>query len=836
MKYHLQILKKYISINTSAEDIAQNLILKTCEIEDIYTRKIAKSIVIGQIQRIEKHPDADKLNVCQVNCGEHWSFQIICWGTNVAEGIFVPVALVGTFFPASGITIAKRAMRGVDSEWMICSKTELDIPEDQEHHWIWNLGEDLEVGQDDLGLALSEKFPWLDATVFEVDNKSLTNRPDLTGHFGAAIELNALYPDTLKRYNKTLEYMQTFKTTDMLALLEQSDKKITKQIQLRSDAVLSYIAVQLQGIDVKKSDFFTRLQLLDLGAKPVNNWVDFSNLFMQISGQPIHCFDADKIKGDIIIRYAQDGEAFLDLFGVEHHLIGSDLVIADEEKILALAGVIGGLSSGITEHTKNILVEIANFDPVVVRKTGTRLGLRTDAELRFEKNINPVFSLYALLLFLDELKFYAKDLGSYEIWGLGYALASGLNPHHHKLIEVDRNALENLIFGTSQSEFTTKAMTILKALGFEVMQNQLSVPVWRSPDDINISEDIAEEIARVWGYDEIAEQPLLAQLKDQPFSPEVKIARIVEELLVEQLKFDQIETYPWTSESLVQQLWGSSQALYHLQNPLNPEFPVLRDRMLYNFIPLAQRNSKFFEGFRIYDIWKTWNKNKPLDAQGIDSRYAEEAINEELTLGACMYLKQLSERKDDPILEMKSVLKLILEVLGVKWKISFEKSDASYFHPKKQAKIFLRNGALPLEIGYLASLHPLILKHHKFPETAQFVVFELNLDVLKTLMAQQSYEKDYETLQDQILWRDLSFTLQKEQDFGPLVETLEKMPNIIEVQVFDLYQGENLGEDKKSISLQLKIKGDGSMTTEQISQILQDAIKRAEKTWAQLRV
>lgn len=135
-----------------------------------------------------------------------------------------------------------------------------------------------------------------------------------------------------------------------------------------------------------------------------------------------------------------------------------------------------------------------------------------------------------------------------------------------------------------------------------------------------------------------------------------------------------------------------------------------------------------------------------------------------------------------------------------------------------------------MEIGYLASLHPLVLKNNKFPETAQFVVFELNLDLLKTLMGQQSYEKDYETLQDQMVWRDLSFTLQKEQDFGPLVETLEKMPNVMEVQVFDLYQGENLGEDKKSISLQLKIKGDGSMTTEDISQVLQDAIKRAEKT------
>lgn len=180
MKYHLQLLKKYLSLNVDAEHIAQNLILKTCEIEEVITRTIKETIVIGQIKSVNKHPDADKLNVCQVDCGDKGQYQIVCGGENVAEGIFVPVALPGTHFEASGITIAKRAMRGVDSEGMICSKGELGINEDEEHHWIWDLGQDVEVSREDLGTALKVKFEWLETTVLEVDNKSLTNRPDLT--------------------------------------------------------------------------------------------------------------------------------------------------------------------------------------------------------------------------------------------------------------------------------------------------------------------------------------------------------------------------------------------------------------------------------------------------------------------------------------------------------------------------------------------------------------------------------------------------------------------------------------------------------------------------------
>ena len=208
MKYHLHVLKKYLSLDATPQDIAQNLILKTCEIEGIEERIIPKSIVIWKIEKVEKHPDADKLNICQVNCWDKWNFQIICWGSNVAPGLYVPVALVWTPFPQAWITIAKRTMRGVDSEGMICSKGELQINEDKDTHRIWDLAQDLEdITDSDLWTPLTDKFPRLDSTVFEVDSKSLTNRPDLTGHFGLAVDLNAIYPENKKKFNGIIKWM-----------------------------------------------------------------------------------------------------------------------------------------------------------------------------------------------------------------------------------------------------------------------------------------------------------------------------------------------------------------------------------------------------------------------------------------------------------------------------------------------------------------------------------------------------------------------------------------------------------------------------------------------------
>jgi len=190
--------------------------------------------------------------------------------------------------------------------------------------------------------------------------------------------------------------------------------------------------------------------MIDMGANPRNNWVDFSNLFMLLTGQPVHFFDADKVNGDIIVRNAKDGETFVDLFEATHTLKTTDLVIADKDKILALAGVVGGLDSGISETTKNVLVEIANFDPVVVRKTGVRLGLRTDAELRYEKHINPRWSVACLLLFVEELKYYSKDLGEFEQGGIAYYVDSKI-ADARKFVPVNFERIEGAIFGTKQA-------------------------------------------------------------------------------------------------------------------------------------------------------------------------------------------------------------------------------------------------------------------------------------------------------------------------------------------------------------------------------------------------
>jgi len=837
MKYHLQVLKKYLSLDATPEDIAQNLILKTCEIEWIEERKIPKSIVIGKIEQVEKHPDADKLNVCQVNCWDKWKYQIICWGTNVAVGLYVPVALVWTPFPEAWITIAKRAMRGIDSEGMICSKWELQINEDKDTHWIWDLAQDLEdISDTDLWTPLTDKFPWLDSTIFEVDSKSLTNRPDLTGHFWLAVDLNAIYPDSQKKFNGIKKWMEDFRDTNILEVINNWEKVLDRKVEGRSKGVNTYIALWINNVEIKKSDFFSRLQLIDFGSNPINNWVDFSNLFMNTVGLPIHTFDADKITWNIIVRDAEDGEKFTDLFWNVHELKSTDVVISDESwKALALAWVVWGLDSWITENTKNIIVELANFDPVAVRKTWTRLGLRTDAELRFEKNISPSYSLYCLLLFLEELKYYAKDLGNYELWGIASYVSDEVDPMRKKIIETPWNEMESLIFGEKQENFKEKSQQILRNLGFEVQDNSVCVPLRRGPDDMNIKEDITEEIARIWGYDTIKNQPLLSEITSQPYSDSVWLLREVEEMMVELFNFDQLETYPWVSKQQVEGLGNNVEELYTLQNPLNPEFPYLRDTMLYNLLNICSKSSKFYNSFKIFDIWKTWKKNRTIYSHNLDQRYAENHFSEELSIGACWYEKWAKNWSEDPLLWMKSVISSLLNKLGIKGKIFFEKSDFSHFHPKKQAKIILRNWPTPLEIGRIGSLHPFVLQKNKLPESAELCTFELNLEALKGLVHQGSNEKEYETFQDQILRRDLSFIVDAKEDFGNIITALEKMQDIQEVKVFDLYQWENLWDGKKSISVQIKIKGDWSMTTELINTIMQNAIKKVESTWAHLR-
>ena len=833
MKYHSQLIRKYIAINDTPENIANNLILKTVEIEEIINREIDKHIVIWKVISAVNHPDSDHMSVCQVDCGPKGQFQIVCGAANVQQAHFIAVALEWAVFKEAWITIAPRKLRGVDSNGMICSKNELWIHEDADKPWIWELEKDLDVSDEDLWTPLTDKFPWLDSFVLDIDNKWLTNRPDLTGHFWVAWEFNSMYqPQGKVTFSKLPEYEKTFSTSNMLDIIQNGEKKWKKQVVCETEWLNNYILLELNNVNVKESDFYMRLQNSDLGNGNFNNWVDFSNLFMNISWQPVHFFDADKIEWNIHVRDARDWEKFVDLFEKEHTLIPQDIVIADDNKALCLWWVMWGLNSWVTAETKNILVEIANFDPVRLRKTWVRLGLRSDSELRNEKHISPTYSLYALLLFLDELKFYAKDLWDFEIGWISSYVKPWLHPIQPTSIDVDWETMNKFIFGKEdlKSDFQERASEILRNLGFVVEWNKVTVPLWRWPDDINISADVAEEIARIWWYETISNTAPLTEVHSQDFIWNTEVIRIIEKCLVDKCRFDQWENYPWVSEKMVQPFGKTRDDFITLTNPVNPECPLLRDTMLYQFLQIANKNSKFYDTIRYFDTGKVWTKNEPSNA--VSQEFAAAHIDEQLHAAFFLYQKSISSWKEDTLLEAKSVVEAILHDYELSGKITYEPTNLQYFHPKKQWKILFNKK----EIGYIWTIHPTMLKTQKLPENANMTFVELSLEVIKELRAQNTSKTYiYETMQDQILWRDLCFVLDEKSDFQALLSALKKIEEIKDIRVFDLYQWENLPEWKKSISLQIKIMWDGNMTSEAIWAIMQKAIDAATKVWAELR-
>ncbi|UFX82637.1 phenylalanine--tRNA ligase subunit beta [Candidatus Absconditicoccus praedator] len=820
MLYSGNMIGRLINIDDSYENLVKNLTLKSCEVEEVKKRQLPDELVVGKTTKVEKHPDADKLYVCQVDCGEHGKFQIITGGENIVSNRFVAVALPGCYLSHIDLKIGERKMRGLDSAGMICSKEELGINEDTDKHWIWLLDEDILVEQSDIGKPLKNVATYLENAIIDVENKTLTNRPDLTGHFGLSTEIFAIYPKNKLRYSKINSYMEDFSNINVFEMLENT-KPLEKEIISETSGLRSYILMSIDNINVEQSDFYTRLNLLDLGLTPKNNWVDFSNLFLFFTGQPIHFFDADKVKGNIRIKDAKDGEEFEDLFGEKHTLNSNDLVIADDEKILALAGVMGSNNSCVDENTKNILVEIANFDNVRVRKTGTRLGLRTDAQIRYEKNINPLFSLYASIIFLEELKFFYKTLGDYQIGGTNFYADQFTRSLYTKTIDIDISNIEKFVFG-KEADLQGDIKNTLEGLGFVfVGNNTIKVPVRRSPEDINIKEDVVEEFARIYGYDNIKEIPLSWDLENVEFTQEVNLQRKIEDVFSKDYDFDQIETYPWINEDILDVFGVDKSQLVELENPIDYQQRYLRSDMLGSMVSSVAKNFREFDFIKIYDTGKVWYKTS-------------DSVVEQKRLSFALYKRSIDGWQEDLSLLAKSYVRGFIGSMGIDLNIDYQPTDKSYFHPKKQGKIFLGDE----EIGYIGVLHPIYYENFKFFENSQICYVELCLEKISSIV--EAFDKKigksyYETLQDQIVFRDVSFVVDKDFQYGKIIEQINKVEGIEDVDVFDIYFGENLPENKKSISLTLKIRGKGDSSSDEINKHMREAIENVKSVGGEVR-
>lgn len=785
MYFSSWLLKKFISVDDSPQNIKDLLTLKSCEIEWYETRQIPTGVIIGKVTKITKHPNADKLWVCEINIGRE-SLQIITGATNLREWAFVPVAVDGTFLPAIDITIQSKPMRGINSNWMICSKSELGIPEDEEQKWIWILDEDFDdIDESDIWVPLVKKYPWLESTVFEVDNKTLTHRPDLFGHLGVGVELNAIYrllDSTKIKFNGLPGIFAQFRDTNLIELLHSSIGWPIG-VDVKTPDAKTYILVHIKDVTIKKSSFLTRLSLYDLKAIPKNNWVDFSNLFMFLTSQPVHFFDADKIEGKVIVRNAKDGEEFVDLTGEKHTLSSEDIVIADEKKILALAGIIWGESSQITSQTKNIAVEIAHFDPVKIRRTWVRLGLRTDAQVRFEKSPNPNFSAYALILFLDLLKTYKKDLGNYELNGISWHL-EGFNPE--KVVDYSREEINKLLFGVSEGIPYPKMDLILEALGFEIQGSTVKVPVFRSLKDINILPDLAEEIGRIWWYDKISNHLPTQQIKYHPIDKVFELERELVDIGVRDFHFDQVETYPWVSKKLLEIASIDLEEVIKIINSLDPTSTYLRPFLFLSLIEVLQKNFRYFEQIRILDIGRAWQDQK-----------------EHRKIAYLWYQKDSETFKDSPILHLKSLIDWILTRLEVNnADVWYKKSDifSNFFHIKQFGMITV-NG---IEIGFLGTLSPITLSKLGFEDWAQVGIVELDIQKIVDILNTPAHPQIL-TLSDNIFYKDLSIVIDLTEDEKKLIDLLQSMEPIQQIYLKDIYVGRGVPEGKKSITLTLKI-------------------------------
>lgn len=817
MLFSQSLFKRYINIKDEPENIADYLTLKTCEIEEIKKRYIPKKVVIWYVIKCEKHPDADKLFITSVDCWDKWTFQVVTWAENVKKDMYVAMALNGCYLPAKDLTIKPVQMRGVDSIWMLCSKSELWIQEDLDLHGIWDLEKDLNtLDSNDFWKPLIFEVPFLDNYIFDIDNKTLTNRPDLTWHLWQAIELHCIY----KNFKKDAIFMDdisnTFNIFQDINIFEtlQNVNKSDKNVSVNSSKVRAYLTLDIKDVVVWKTVFKDRLDLIDLWEQTINNYVDFSNLFMLLTSQPIHFFDADKIQWDIKVKEASGWEKFTDLTWKEYSLNAWDIIIVDDQKILALAWVIWWKWSEVTENTKNIKVEIWNFDPIQIRKTWNNHNLRTNWKIRFEKDINPLFSLYTFILFLDQFKL---SWLYWKIWWVFSYYQESVKKIYLKNVEVDCNELKDFSWIKNIEDEHIK--NILENIWFKIYNKNCKIPCFRSNQDINIKEDVFEEIIRIYGYENIVWENLTKDIEYVDFDKHIELNRLVEKIFVEKFNFNLIETYPRFDLNLSNRIKTTElDNLYSLINPSCPEFKYLRGDIYTNLLWVIEKNFRYFDYIKVLETWQIFHKS-----------FWEKTI-----VWACIYKSKIESWKDNNIFELKSVVKDLLKEYDLKGFLDFSIENNGELevisHPKQFAIIKLNNKI----IWKIFTLHPYYNKEFKFPDNSQITFLELDLSNILELKNNKKIKSvkslNYYTLEDQIVERDLSFIISKKDYYKKVLFAIWNVKEIIDFEVFDLYDL----NDSKSISLKIRIYGK-NMDTEYINSIMDKAIKAVEKSWWKLR-
>lgn len=787
MKISYKWLKDFVEIDKSPEELAKALTSHSFEVEGVEELGAGLDrVVVGEVVSRDKHPDADKLSVTKVKVSESEMLDIVCGAPNVAAGQKVAVALVGAELP-NGMKIEERKVRGEKSCGMICAEDELGLGKN--HEGIMVLDADLAVGtpiREALGL---------DDYILDID--VLPNRAhDCLCHLGVAREVAAI---TGKKIKDLEEVLEAGKDKNEFLAVEVREHELCRR----------YSAAVVRGVKVKESPDFIKSRLASVGLRPINNIVDITNYIMFAYGQPMHAFDADKLQGGIIVRKAKAGERLLALDDKEYELTENDLVIADEEKPLAIAGVIGGKESAVSAETKDIVFESANFFGTNIRKTAQRLKIATDSSHRFEREIDPNLTMPCLLaaVKIAEENAFGKIAGA-----IVDAYAERRNP---KVIEFGYDRIENLLGINVPLE---EALSALRSLGIEAAGEggkiRVVAPTFRV--DIDKVNDVIEEVARIYGYEKIPAELATVAMAQVRQSPMWELERKAKETC-RGLGFSEVYNYSLIGEKDTEDFNLTGFEYIELKNYLSEDAKIFRMSLMPRLIKNVQENLKYRDEVALFESGRV-----AIKAEG--SLPIEEKV-----LSGAMSGKSIPNEK--LFFLGKGKIEAMLEGLGIK-DIRFEAmtDDASFWHKGRSAMI-ISQGKI---VGRAGEIHPQILEKLDLP--ARVFGFEIYLEEISFLRGEEGEFKGVNKLPTSGF--DLAVVLDKDIEWQEVRDVISglKEKDIVSIAPFDVYEGENIASGKKSIAFKVVCQAeDRTLGDEEIKAIMDRMIIALEKLGGEIR-
>jgi phenylalanyl-tRNA synthetase beta chain len=763
-------IKQYVDLpeDISAVELGEKFTLATCEVEKVEkTGDHLSKVIIVEILETEQHPDADKLRLVTFDIGGGKTHKVVCGAPNARPGIKVPFAPVGTELPG-GFLLEPKKIRGILSEGMLCGETELEIGDDDSG--IKEFPLDAPVGT-----SLAEYMGIESDIIFDIDNKSITHRPDLWGHYGMAREFAAVFKNPLKD-----QFSEDWKAS-IRSKINSGNSVIERSIE-EDTACLAYCGAVVKNVKVGDSPQWIKDRLQSAGLRSINNIVDISNFVMLELGMPNHIFDLSEIKGGkIVIRKAGEDKEFVTLDEETRTLDPADTMVCDAERPLALAGIMGGLNSGVQDSTTDVFIETANWVAEKIRKTSTRIGLRTDSSLRFEKTLDSCQCETAMLRIIELLTEQCPEAVVEGDITLGGPETGEYTP---VILETSASNI-SAVLGKEVSE--ALVVDILERLAFIVEKKgetlAVTVPTFRATKDVYCEADLMEEIGRIIGFDNITPEAPASAISTVKLSPAKQKERKIKDFLVYSANALEIMTYPMVGEKLLKKAqWPEMNEELVLVNSISRDADRMRPSLVPGVLQAISENTKHYSDFRLFEVGRSYQPG------------GEFAVEKDV-LTVAFY-----SRKKSVFMDLQDAVEKLLTTMNFPFKFDQRDDDTvinkswTGLHPFENTGISMMGQSC----GRIFSLHPVMMSGFKMKGNLALAVIDLSRVMDKDFGNKVKY-KPLPKFQDSTF--DCTVVVDADKEAAAVIDAVKKskIKQIASVKIADIYVPE--GSDKRYVTV-----------------------------------